>query len=694
MVETNIVNGYNNIPLKAQRPDYSNGQPQVMPQVMEGAQDTYVAQRAEKVEKDWITIPATVLAWFGICKGTDYFNNKLMSKEYEETPFAKLGAFGDKVTDGYRNSKFAQSNFGKWLHKARTNTKVFFRDRVVGKNKVLSSIRDNPTIPEWGMPYTESKGLLGKHSIDVKQLLEGFIADPASAEHLERVGYTKEQINTFKQEIKTKGLRGEQKLAFLKDKEAKALGCSVADLPNARAQALGFENAEKLKGILTKIDDHGKEVMEALGKIDPKKGICFVQEAGEGKLGFLRKLLFKRKVTTKEVFNKYKLVLNEGAAKSKLGRILSKGGAWFMEGATNRFAGGKMVALMQAIFVAQAFSAAVNKGEGFVDKTRTFIERFNELVSYIFSAALGVFGLYHVAGMKYAGMSKAEVATYREKIKAFNTDVLNGKYDGNKQAYKKAWAEVEKLRFKDNKFFTRMFQRLGGFLNTGNEQREVYRAAKGTMNLNWLRKFNHWTAKNPLSFVIRGLPIMFAVIPFIAKVTTKCSNAIFGKPKHSLLDEEKEEAEAQKAEQLKAQTAALQQDAAARQQASAQYEQQLANNQNMPRMDLLQQYKQQQMVQQQAPVQKPTPAVQPAPLAQPEVPAQPVQAQTTTVVNNDDPNRSYIPSSKGVEIKPEYTYIPSTAGVQVQAPDYSKAEDALKKSVDVENEVMRVLGQR
>ena len=672
MVETNNVNYYNNVPLRAQRPDYTNGQPQIVPKVMEGAQDTYVAQRAEKVEKDWMTVPATILAWFGICKGTDYFNNKLMSKEYAETPFAKLGAFGDKVTDGYRNSGFAQSGFGQWLHKARINTKTFFRDRVIGKNKVLSSIRDNPTIPEWSMPYTESKGLLGKHTIDVKQLLEGFMADPASADHLERVGYTKEQIQGFKEKLK--GLNKEQKLAFLKQKEASALGCNVAELKDYRAKALGFNDAKHLEGLLTKLDDHGKEVMEALGK--SKNGICFVQEAGEGRLGFLRKFFFKRKVTTKEIYNKYKLVLNEGGAKSKLGRILSKGGAWYMEGTTNRFAGGKMVALLQAIFIAQAFSAAVNKGEGFGDKVRTFIERFNELISYIFSAALGVFGLYHVAGMKYAGMSKDEVKAYRDAIKQFNADVVADKFTGNKKAYKEAWKKVEAMRFKKtNGFFTRMFQRLGGFLNTGNEQREVYRAAKGTMNLNWLRKFNHWTAKNPLSFVIRGLPIMFAVIPFIAKVTTKCSNAIFGKPKHSLLDEEKEEAEAAKAKEIEAQMAALQQDAAARQQASIQHEQQMMNNQNAPRMDLLEKYKKQQLAQQPQPV-------------------QPQQTATTEVVNNDDPNRKYIPSSKGVEINPEYTYVPSSAGVQLNAPDYSKAEEAMRKSVEVENEVMRVLGQK
>ena len=314
MVKTNSINGYNNVQLRAQRPDYSNGQPAVAHQVMEGAQDTYVAQRAGKVEKTWITVPATVLAWLGICKGTDYFNNKLMSKEYEETPLGKLGVFGDKVTDGYRNSRFAQSNFGKWLHKARTNTKVFFRDRVVGNNKVLSSIRDNPTIPEWGMPYMESKGLLGKHSYDVKQLIEQFMAGPTTPEHLERVGYTPEQIKTIKQEIKTNGLKGEAKLNFLKSKEAEALGCTVTELPNARVKALGFQNktAKDVENMLLKLEDHAKEVMNALG--NSKKGICFVNEAGEGRLGFLRKIFFKRKVTTKELFNKYKLVLNEGAA--------------------------------------------------------------------------------------------------------------------------------------------------------------------------------------------------------------------------------------------------------------------------------------------------------------------------------------------------------------------------------------------
>jgi len=681
MAGNNTINYYNNnvrnAQFSAQRPEYTAGQPQLAQQAMEGAQDTYVAQRAENVETDWMTIPATILAWFGICKGTDYFNNKLMSKEYSETPLGKLGTFGDRVTEGYRNSKFAQSSVGQWLHKARTSTKTFIHNKVVGKNPVLSSIRDNPTIPEWGMPYTESKGLLGKHTIDVKQLLEGFMADPVSADHLERVGYTKEQIKDIKQEIKTKGFKREQKLNFLKQKEAEALKCSVADLKNARAQALGFNDAKHLEGLLTKLDDHGKEVMEALDKIDSKKGICFVQEVGEGKLGFVRKFLFKRKVTTQEIFNKYKLVLNEGAAKSKLGRILSKGGAWFMEGATNRFAGGKMVALMQAVFVAQAFSAAITKGEGFGDKVKTFIERFNELVSYIFSAALGVFGLYHVAGMKYAGMNKDEVKAYREAIKKFNEEVVRGDYTGKKQAYKDAWKKVEAMRFKDNGFFTRMFQRLGGFLNVGNEQREVYKAAS-TINLNPLRKFGHWFRKTPLSFAVRGLPIMLLIIPFVAKVTTKCSNAIFGKPKHSLLDEEKEAEAAEKAQkeqEMQAQLDTLRQDIEARQQAGIEYEQQMMNNPNGERNDMLNPYRNLQNV---------------PPQEQPviEVSAQPVDNE------NNEPQRTYIPSSEGVKIQPEHTYVPSSDGVKVNAPDYSAAEQALAKSAAVENEVMRVLSMK
>lgn len=693
MSGNNTVNYYNNrvqnTQFSAKRPEYSNGQPQLSQQAMEGAQDTYVAQRAENVETSWMTIPATVLAWFGICKGTDYFNNKLMSKEYEHTPFAKLGKIGDNITEGYRNSWFRSTKVGSFLHNARVKTKGFIKGRI-DKNPVLSSIRDNPTLPEWNMPKLESRGLLGKHSFDVEQLVKGFMDEPGTVERLERVGYTKEEINGFKTQLK--GLKQTEKVAKIQEWEMaglRKLGCTASDIKDARAQALGFTDAKHVETILADLNENAKEAMNAIGK--SKKGVCFIQEAGEGRLGSIRKHLFKRKVTTQEIFNKYKLILNEGAAKSKLGRALSKGGAWVMEGATNRFAGGKMVALMQATIVAQAITAALTKGENVPDKIKTFIERNNELISYIFAAPVSVYLIYHAAGMKYAGMTPEEVKAYRAEIKRFGDRV--GEFKTYKE-YKNAKDIIEKMRFKEsNGFFTRICQRIGGFLNIGNEQFAAYKSGKA-LNLNGLRKLGHWFKGGPLSFLVRGLLAMMVLMPLVTKTTTKVSNAIFGKPKHSLLDEEKEAAateQAQKEQAMQAQIDALKKDAEARKQAGIEYEQQMA--QNVEPNDLLQPYRNQQNI---PPQEQPViiPDQQPVqPQIQPTIAGQPVAEVPPQAVNNE-PKRTYIPSSEGVKIQPEHSYVPSSDGVKLNAPDYSAAEQALAKSAAIEDEVMRILSMK
>ena len=72
--------------------------------------DNAVVSRAKKAETGWLVIPATILSWFGLCKGMDYVNNNLIAKDYAQTPFGKVGAWGDKISEGYANSSFAKSN--------------------------------------------------------------------------------------------------------------------------------------------------------------------------------------------------------------------------------------------------------------------------------------------------------------------------------------------------------------------------------------------------------------------------------------------------------------------------------------------------------------------------------------------------------------------------------------------------------
>ena len=63
--------------------------------------DNAVVSRAKKAETGGLVIPATILSWFGLCKGMDYVNNNLIAKDYAQTPFGKVGAWGDKISEGY-----------------------------------------------------------------------------------------------------------------------------------------------------------------------------------------------------------------------------------------------------------------------------------------------------------------------------------------------------------------------------------------------------------------------------------------------------------------------------------------------------------------------------------------------------------------------------------------------------------------
>ena len=116
MINSTEVKYRNNVPFNAQSVPLSQNGQQITVPAMQGIQDSYVSNRVKKAEYGWASVPIGVGMWLGICKGMDYFNNKLCSKEYMETPFGKLGAWGDRVSDGYFNSSFAKSEAGQSFH--------------------------------------------------------------------------------------------------------------------------------------------------------------------------------------------------------------------------------------------------------------------------------------------------------------------------------------------------------------------------------------------------------------------------------------------------------------------------------------------------------------------------------------------------------------------------------------------------
>lgn len=657
MINSTEIKYRNNVPFNAQTvPNSQGGQPVYAP-AMQGIQDSYVSNRVKKAEYGWASIPIGVGMWLGICKGMDYFNNKLCSKDYMETPFGKLGAWGDKVSDSYFNSSFAKSDAGQSFHGFLRNTRDFINNKIIGKSKVLTAIKTTPTRPEHSMVVAQARGLLGLHNMEIQDLIPSFIEKSEVAEQLERYGMKEGEISKLKKALK--GKKKAERLKLLEAEEFKLFGVKDADaLKAAKIKALGFKDVAQYEKIATgnKFLEHSDEVFQALKNANPNMKITRWQ--GEGRLSWLTKLM-GRKVTFKELANKYIVTGMENPHKTKLGRGLSKGLGWLLEGMTNRFAGGKFVAIMQAAFLAEAAVATLN-ATGASDKAKTFIERNVNAFSYVFAAPLAIMGMHRVGGMKYAGMTPEQVKIYREQLELFNEKVDAGAFK-NKEAYKAAKKQLTDLLQGDTKngFFTKMFKRIGQFINIGNEKIKPYKSLSNN-NMNFFRKMGYWT-KNAAGYPLRFGLAMFVLMPFVASATTKISNFIFGKPKNSVLDEGKED-ETANAENVNAQLARLRQDALQRQQAIAQHNQAIKANANAPRMDMLTKYKQNQN-------------------------GHNVVNNTTNVYNNQ-------PQQEAKEPEPVRTYIPSPVGVQAQLPNIDPANQAMQRSMEAEAEAMKILGMK
>lgn len=657
MINNAELNYRNNVPFGTQAVPLSQGGQPVYAPSMQGVQDSYVSNRVKKAEYGWASFPIGVAAWLGICKGMDYFNNKLCAKDYMETPFGKIGAWGDRVSNGYFNSSFAKSETGKGFHKFLGNIRDFVNNKIIGKSKVLTAIKTTPTQPENQMVVAQAKGLLGLHTMEIDSLLPSFLEQSEVADQLERYGMKKSDIDALKKTLK--GKNKQQRLAALQAKEFELFGVNDAEaLKDAKIKALGFRDTAHYESILGKDGkgflNHPKEVMEALEKANPNMKI--MREQGTGFLGSIRKHLLRRTVTFKELANKYKVLGYGSPHTTKFGRGLAKGLGWFMEGMTNRFAGGKFIAVMQAVMLAEAAVAALN-ATGIKDKTQTFIERNVNNFSYVYAAPLAIMMMHRVGGMKYAGMTKEQVAAFREDLELFNEKAKAGAF-ASKTEYKAAKQELTKQLQGDTKngFFTRMCKKAGELLNIGNEKIHPYiKNGEGTKN--FFRKLGYWT-KNVAGYPLRFGLAMMVLMPFVSSFSTKISNAIFGKPKNSVLDEDKEEEKAN-AENVNAQLARLRQDAILRQQASQQHQQMMQSYQNAPRMNMLQNYKQGQYSQN--------------------------VVNNTTNVYNSQPEEAQEP-------EPVRTYIPSPVGVQAQLPDIDPANQAMQRSMQAEAEAMKLLG--
>ncbi len=538
------------------------GVPVDVEKLKQSADNTYLANRVKASASDeqqdtLLKAGVGTAIWYGIAQGMDVFNRNC-AQDYNKTAFGRAGNWGDKIATKFNGTavgRFFNNLLGKGSKLGQNLTK---------KSDIAYSFANHSTSPEWAFAKTPSKGLHGYLAMDMKQVFDEYLepinknsnklswvtGKSINTQRLENYGMKQADIDAFSQTLKGKTYA--QKSLLIQKKELELLGykpdfidhvaktrgsVGLEKIAHARkVRNLGFKSVADYKRISKDILQHSDEVMEALERAtknaDLKVGIC----RRNGSLGGINNHLIGRITTLKEYLNKYKATLGKGN-KTGLGRFLAKSVGWLTEGCTNRWAGGKIAVAMQAFIFADMAVHTIKAPWG--EKGKTLAERFVNDFTYFMALPFGIMAMHKVGGLKYAGMTTAQVNAYRDALKQFNADVKAGLLS-DKSAYKarsKALKDMLKANVKNP--VTKLLKKVGSFINIGNETKLARRSAS-KYNLNLLRKSGNFF-KNLAGVPLRIAIPMMIISPFLAKLTTKGVHKLVGKPTKSVLDEDAEE---------------------------------------------------------------------------------------------------------------------------------------------------------
>ena len=623
------------------------------------------------------TLGLTAAIGYGIGQGMEHFGPKCEG-EYSKTILGKLGSWGDKFSTDTKVGRFIERVFRK-------------KDRLIDKwadnSRIGYAMKNHSTRPEWKFAKMPWYGLHGFLSMDTQNVFEQFLKPIGdNVQKLEQYGLKPEEIKNFAQSLAGKSKQEAALLIQLEELRLLGVDPNVTiqnpQLDNLqkiakelKVKKLGFDSVEAYEAIAKDFAEHPKEVMAAMEKA-VKNGdfhISINRHAG----GFMAKLKSHfggRKVSISEYLNKYKAALGKGNTTS-LGRALPKSLGWLVEGCTNRFAGGKLAPFMQAFIFADMFYHTYKAPKG--EKTKTLAERFVNDFTYFIGATLGLVGIHKIGGLKYLGTDIAGREAYRAAQVAHNV-----KNAGKGFATKKLWKESKKavdalLNTKSLKWYEKPLQKLGCLINMGNEHFKPY-LSPNKMNMNLLRRiFN----TNIIGVPLRIWAVIFAITPILVKATTKTAHAIFGKPTHSVLDEDEENS-------ADPSQAAIDMTNSA----PAGPNPQTSNVNNMPNTNLIKQtvsasqnninnQVNQQQAQnpvntnnapQNAPVQNAAPTVNPA--------------NNQVAINNNNNN-----NDNNNTQEPARSYIPSPVGIAAQPQDTSAADKAMADADKAEKQIQSVL---
>ena len=724
----NNVNNKQKLQFQAMSPGQAQGQPVPMqavnPELLkENIQDSYVANRVAESTDDpktmLITAGVAVPTWYAISQGMDHYAKKSRG-EFEQTLHHKVGQFGDDVTGYVKNSRFGKSGFAKSVNSGFKNFKGFLKRNFVDRFRITRAMASTPSLPELDMVKGQANGMTGMQLFDYPQQVEQFVKPLKHLEDLDCYGaskdiakdpiYTKykallDNATTpqarvdIMQKAEFEALATHTNKAKLNDKqnalkrfEALTPEKRALTLKNMKAREWGYKSFKELEGVLKNIQENMPRVLEASHNAN-KNMFVRIWGTNANARGRASKHLFGREVYASETANKLagslgnvdlsknpqleKVLKDTGLInkipKSALGKFLAKYNNLIMEGATNRVAGGKFVAIMQAAYLADVIVKSM-KQEGAGEKAKAFAERFTEMVAFFVCMPLAIQLMHKVGGLQYAGMTPDQVKAYRANLNAHNEKAMAGKF-ANKADWK---ASKDALKTELNAGvknpITKLFKRIGRIVSVGLEQIRPF-DNKAVSRVGWKEKiidlFRHpkFGMKQMAGYPMRIILGMMIILPFLSKIAVKGSHMIFGKPKNSLLDEGKEKAPEtvqqpqqtqippQLQQQMQAQTPAQQTVTQQTTTVTSSNQQQTAQSSS----NLLNKYRS---------------------------PQQTTSTTTTTTAKtvNDEPAKAQ---------EPVRTYIPSPEGVKINnSEDTSSADAALRRADLAEQKALETLGMR
>lgn len=709
------INGLNIPSLQVKPVNFQQNQPPSMQgttpsieaeNIKKSVDNSYLANRVKASEDadPMAKAALTVASWYGISQGMDYFNKK-SNGEYLKSIPGRLGNLGDK---------FATKT---WLgRKIEGGLRLIDKKTAqwATKSQFWNTVRNFSTQADWKWVRDQGEGLKMYTSNEGKHIFEEFLSPitkgSTNVQKLEQYGLAQNDINAFAQTLKS--LTSAEKAMALQKKELALLGADsklveklaqktdgLTILQNLtkhlKAKSLGFKGRREYENFLDNIGKDPKKVIDVLknlSKNHPDWQVSIWRSQG----GFFTKLknhLFGRPVKFKEVLNRYLATYGEGNH-TKIGRALPKGLGWLIEGATNRWAGGKLGAALQATFLADMLYHTIKAPKG--EKTKTFAERFVNDLTYFIALPIGYIAMHKLGGFKYAGLKDQKaIDAFRKAREAFNKRVDKGFYK-NKEAYNTAYkALMKKLGYQNIKNpFVKLLNRLGRFVNIGNERIASYKSAS-KLNMNLFRKLANG---NILGIPMRiAIPLM-VISPFLAKTATKTMHAIFGKPTKSVLDEDKEE----EPKETKSQSTPTQQVA---QTVATNVAQQYNNKDtNLIRRTTGNTTIPTGNTQQNKPVRTYIPSPEPVVLNKPEQQkgtkpnfnGSEQKSDTNLIrntVNKTNTTQTQAEKKENQELEPKRTYIPSPQGMVPIAPDTSAADKALADADAAEKFVNETLAR-